>query len=72
VPDARPQKKPGNQWPSREIDLLVAENVTFRLGGSKNILIHWWLTRQGTKIGGWVEVDWWLQKFCWEIKSEQA
>ena len=44
--------------------LLVAENVTFFVGGSENTLIHWWLRKGGLKIGGWVEVDWWLQNFC--------
>jgi len=51
-------------WLDRGIDLFVAQNVTFRLGGSKNILIHWWLTKRGKKIGGWAEVDWLLKNFC--------
>jgi len=43
---------------------LVAENVTLIPDGSKKVLIHWWLEKGGQKIGGWVEVDWWLQNFC--------
>jgi len=44
--------------------LLVAENVTFFDDGSENTSIHSWLRKWGKKIGGWVEVDWWLQNFC--------
>ena len=49
--------------------LLVAENVTFLVGGSENTLIHWWLRKGGLKIGGWVEVDWWLQNFCSGVRD---
>ena len=37
-------------------------DMTFR--GFKKILNPWWLNRRGKIIGGWVEVDRWLQNFC--------
>jgi len=34
---------------------------TIRL--NRRVFENWWLGRGGKKIGGWVEVDWWLQRF---------
>jgi len=56
-------KKPGVGLVTRN-RLLVAQNVTSFVGGSENTLIHSWLGKGGGKIGGWVEVEWWLQNFC--------
>jgi len=47
-----------------ELDFLVAENVTLTFRGFKKILNPWWLNRRRKIIGGWVEVDRWLQNFC--------
>ena len=47
-----------------KLDFLVAENVTLTFRGFKKILNPWWLNRRGNIIGGWVEVDRWLQNFC--------
>jgi hypothetical protein len=47
-----------------KLDFLVAENVTLTFRGFKKILNPWWLNRRGKIIGGWVEVDRWLQNFC--------
>jgi len=38
--------------------------VTLTFRGFKKILNPWWLNRRGKIIGGWVEVDRWLQNFC--------
>jgi len=38
------------------------------VAGSENTWIDWWLTKGGNKIGGWVEVDWWLQNFCSDLR----
>jgi len=40
------------------------QNVTLTFRGFKKILNPWWLNRRGKIIGGWVEVDRWLQNFC--------
>jgi len=41
--------------------------VTLTFRGFKKILNPWWLNRRGKIIGGWVEVDRWLQNFCSQI-----
>jgi len=47
-----------------KLDFLVAETVTLTFRGFKKILNPSWLNRRGKMIGGWVEVDRWLQNFC--------
>jgi len=54
-----------------KLDFFVAENVTLTFRGFKKILNPWWLNRRGKIIGGWVEVDRWLQNFC-SVKDEQT
>jgi len=71
-------RNPGRQFSTREDtsaggqnsvagsknQFLVAEKVTFRVGGSKNEFVRWLLRKRGRKFIGWVEVDWWLLRFC--------
>ena len=49
-----------------KLDFFVAENVTLTFRDFKKILNPSWLNRRGKIIGGWVEVDRWLQNFCSE------
>ena len=53
-----------NSWLIARLDFLVAGDRDFDFGGFKMIINPWWLNRGGKIIGGWVEVDWWLQNFC--------
>jgi len=46
--------------------------VTLTFRGFKKILNPWWLNRRGKIIGGWVEVDRWLQNFCSRIALSLA
>ena len=47
-----------------KLDFFVAENVTLTFRGFKKVLNPLWLNWRGKIIGGWVEVDRWLQNFC--------
>ena len=61
-----------NSWLSARLDFLVAGDRDFDFGGFKMIINPWWLNRGGKIIGGWVEVDWWLQNFCSDHRAPQC